>query len=222
MDNIPDNLLVNQSREGNQVALDMLMRRYKPLVKSKAKVYFLIGGDLEDLIQEGMIGLYKAVLDFNPIKGIVFASFASLCVVRQIQTAIKAASRQKHMPLNSSISIYSVCSPNNATGKNNSKETILEKISDRRASDPEALFIGRETYKDIDYFIHHQLSPLEFDVLMLYMAGKSCADIACDLEKNSKSITNTLQRVRKKVSEYVKTLNRGVSPHPPTRGTSPP
>jgi len=181
----------------------MLMRRYKPLVKSKAKVYFLIGGDLEDLIQEGMIGLYKAVLDFNSKKGIVFASFASLCVVRQIQTAIKAASRQKHMPLNSSISIYSTYSPNNNTINN--EETILEKISDRRASDPEALVLGREAYKDIDYFIHHQLSPLEFDVLMLYMAGKSYADIAHVLDKNSKSVTNTLQRVRKKVSEYVRT-----------------
>jgi len=203
MDNIPDNLLVNQSREGDKIALDILMRRYKPLVKSKAKIYFLIGGDLEDLIQEGMIGLFKAVLDFNPGKGIVFASFASLCVVRQIQTAIKAASRQKHMPLNSSISIYSAYSSNDNT--ENAEETILEKISDRRASDPETLFLGREACKDIDYFIHHQLSPLEFDVLMLYMAGKSCADIAHALDKKSKSVTNTLQRVRKKVSEYMKT-----------------
>jgi len=204
---IPDNILVSQSREGNQVALDMLMRRYKPLVKSKAKVYFLIGGDLEDLIQEGMIGLFKAVLDFNQKKGIVFASFASLCVVRQIQTAIKAASRQKHMPLNSSISIYSAYNSNNMgnTNNTNNEETILEKISDRRAQDPEALFLGREAYKDIEIFIHHQLSPLEFDVLMLYMAGKSYADIANALDKNSKSVTNTLQRVRKKVLQHVRT-----------------
>jgi len=184
-----DNLLVEQFRAGDSVALDTLMCNYKPLVKAKAKTYFLIGGDLEDLIQEGMIGLYKAVLDFDPQKGVNFSTFASLCVVRQIQTAIKVAGRKKHQPLNTSISI------NNPP----IEDGILDKMPASYTNNPESLFLGREAYKDIDYFIEHNLTNLEYNVLMLYMDGKSHAEIAIELSKNLKSIDNAIQRIRKKI-----------------------
>jgi len=185
--------LVAQARGGNTSSLDLLMNRFKPLVKSKAKDYFLTGGDLEDLIQEGMIGLYKAVLDFDPEKGVKFAAFATLCVVRQIQTAIKAASRQKHMPLNTSVSLHSEDTP----------ETNFDKIPDNRLSNPETLVIGREAYQDIDAFIHDNLSRLEYEVLMLYMDSKTHLEIANALGENLKTVDNALQRIRRKIGKAI-------------------
>jgi len=188
-----DENLVAQARSGNTSSLDLLMNRFKPLVKSKAKDYFLTGGDLEDLIQEGMIGLYKAVLDFNPEKGVKFTSFATLCVVRQIQTAIKAASRQKHMPLNTSVSLHSEDTP----------ETHFDKIPDSHLNNPETLVIGREAYRDIDAFIHENLSRLEYEVLMLYMDSKTHLEIANALGENLKTVDNALQRIRRKVGKAI-------------------
>jgi len=134
-----DELLVAEARGGNTASLDMLMNRYKPLTKSKAKDYYIIGGDLEDLIQEGMIGLYKAVLSFDREKCVNFAPFATLCVVRQIQTAIKAASRHKHLPLNMSVSLHNEETP----------EISLDKIPDHRTTNPEDLLLGLEAYRNI-------------------------------------------------------------------------
>lgn len=192
--------LVSQARAGDRVALDTLMQQFKPLVKAKAKAYFLIGGDLEDLIQEGMIGLYKAVLDFDASKNVGFAAFASLCVVRQIQTAIKLAARQKHMPLNTSLSLHNEISPN-STSDADRQETYLDKLPDRHINDPETLFLGREAYNDIDDFIRQKLSPLEYDVLSLHMEGKSHSYIAQATGKNNKSVDNTIQRIRRKIRE---------------------
>jgi len=196
---------VSQARDGDKTALDILMQRFKPMVKAKAKAYFLLGGDLEDLIQEGMIGLYKAVLDFDSSKNDNFTAFATLCVVRQIQTAIKSASRQKHMPLNTSLSLHSEV-PKGENQDENS-ETYLDKLPDNQINDPEALFLGREAYNDIDDFIHRNLSTLEYDVLMLHMEGKSLAEIACKLEKNKKSIDNTLQRIRRKIRDGLQEID---------------
>ena len=189
-----DELLVANARAGDTHALELLMHSFKPLVKSKAKDYFLTGGDLEDLIQEGMIGLYKAFLDFDPAKNVKFASFASLCVVRQIQTAIKAASRQKHMPLNSSLSLH----------RETTNETELDKIPGSRINDPEALILSREAYKNIDDFIHDKLTPLEYDVLTLHMDGKTHLEIAGALGKNMKSVDNSLQRTRRKIAKAIR------------------
>jgi len=169
------------------------------LVKAKAKAYYLLGGDLEDLIQEGMIGLYKAVLDFNPSKAENFATFASLCVVRQIQTAIKLANRKKHIPLNTSLSLHNEVSSGNSTDTNQPQETYLDKLPDRQINDPEALFLGREAYNDIGDFIRQSLSPLEYDVLMLHMSGKSHSQIAEATGRNKKAIDNTIQRIRRKI-----------------------
>ena len=186
MNHLTDEHLTQKAKTGDTSALDILLRRLKPLVKAKAKAYYLKSGDPEDLIQEGMIGLYKAVFDFDEAKNTTFAAFASICIVRQIQTAIKAAARQKHLPLNTSLSL-------------DTPET--NKLPDRRINDPEALFLGREALKDIDEFIKHNLSPLEYDVLTLHMEGKTHAEIAGTLDKNLKSIDNTLQRIRRKIGK---------------------
>ena len=201
MESSREERLVIQARKGDKSALDALMQQFKPLVKAKAKAYFLLGGDLEDLIQEGMIGLYKAVLDFDSAKAVNFAAFASLCVVRQIQTAIKLASRQKHMPLNTSLSLHSEVPLGDSSDGGQAQETYLDKLPDHKINDPEALFLGREAYNDIDDFIRQRLSPLEYNVLMLHMEGKTHADIALIIGKNNKSVDNTLQRIRRKIKE---------------------
>jgi RNA polymerase sporulation-specific sigma factor len=187
-----DEKLIEKFRAGEKAALDILLNRFKPLVKLKVKAYYVVGGDTEDLIQEGMIGLYKAVLDFDIAKNNNFTAFASLCIVRQVQTAIKAAGRQKHMPLNESLSLDNT---------EKSGETYIDKLPDRTENDPEALFLGREALRDTENFIKSNLSALEHDVLMLHMDGKSHAEIAKILNKNAKSIDNTLQRIRKKVGK---------------------
>lgn len=186
-----DEALITCARAGDTSSLDLLLNRYKSLVKSKAKDYFLIGGDLEDLIQEGMIGLYKAVLDFSPEKNTKFASFATLCVTRQIQTAVKAANRQKHLPLNSSLSLHS-----EAMGEG-------ENIPDHRQSNPEDLLLGLEAYQNIDDFIHTNLSPLEQDVLMQHIDGKTHFEIAKQLGKNTKTVDNAIQRIRRKIGKGI-------------------
>ncbi|MCL2839605.1 MAG: sigma-70 family RNA polymerase sigma factor [Defluviitaleaceae bacterium] len=191
-----DEQLVKKAREGDTVSLDALLQRLKPLVKSKAKPYYLTSGDPEDLIQEGMIGLYKAVLDFDPQKNVKFIAFASVCIVRQIQTAIKAAARKKHLPLNTSLSL------NNEA--DNETEAYLNKIPDHKINDPEALFLSHEAIKDIDIFINQNLTPLEQSVLTHHMDGKTHAQIAESLNKNLKSIDNTIQRIRKKMIRMMK------------------
>jgi len=196
-----DELLAQKARAGDTAALDILMQRHKPLVKNKAKAYYITSGDPEDLIQEGMIGLYKAVLDFNAEKNVSFAAFASICVLRQIQTAIKTASRQKHMPLNNSLSLDNEVITADTT--DDAPETYKDKLPDREVNDPEALFLGREALRDIDDFIKHNLTELERGVLTLHMDGKTHAQIAAALSKKPKSIDNTLQRIRKKISRKI-------------------
>jgi len=180
---LSDVTLIMLAKNGDDAAFDTILTRYKPLVKTKAKDYFLLGGDLEDLIQEGMIGLYKAVRDYSNSreKKASFATFASLCVVRQIQTAIKAANRQKHMALNSSVEL---------------DRDLTNKTS------PETLVLGQEAYRDISDFIQEKLSSLENSVLMLHMDGKSHLQIAEELGKSLKAVDNAIQRIRRKVGDY--------------------
>ncbi|MCL1842419.1 MAG: RNA polymerase sporulation sigma factor SigH [Defluviitaleaceae bacterium] len=192
--------LVKKFRAGDKSALDILINRFKPLVKSKAKAYYVAGGDSEDLIQEGMIGLYKAVLDFDAEKNTSFSAFATLCIVRQVQTAIKAAGRQKHMPLNESLSLDNIAG---FDGSSETDETFMAKLPDSKINDPEALFLGREALRDTEDFIRRALSPLEHSVLTLHMDGKTHAEIALSLDKNIKSVDNTLQRIRKKIGKNI-------------------
>ena len=185
----------------DQAAQNYLINKYRNFVRAKARSYFLIGADREDIIQEGMIGLYKAIRDFRNDKLSSFRAFAELCVTRQIITAIKTATRQKHIPLNSYISL------NKPIYDEDSDRTLLDVLSGARVSDPEELVISREEFGDIEGKMEGILSDLEWKVLMSYLDGKSYQEIAAELRRHVKSIDNALQRVKRKLEKYME--NRG-------------
>jgi RNA polymerase sporulation-specific sigma factor len=197
-----DEDIVGEAKGGNNVALEFLILKYKNFVKAKARSYFLIGADREDIIQEGMIGLYKAIRDFRGDKLSSFRAFAELCITRQIITAIKTATRQKHIPLNSYVSL------NKPIYDEDSDRTLLDVLSGTKITDPEELMINREEYNDIEYKMNEILSDLEWKVLTLYLEGKSYQEIAEDLERHVKSIDNALQRVKRKLERYLE-VRRG-------------
>ena len=186
-------------RDGDDSALDFLIDKYKPLVKLKSRMYFIVGADRDDIVQEGMIGLFKAIRDYK-FAHTSFHSFAAMCVTRQIITAIKAASRQKHMPLNSYVSFSKPM-----FGPDNAQTSLLEKLSATRQCSPEELLIGREDKLFIEANMEKFLSNLELRVLSLYLSGKSYQEIADELSRNIKAVENALGRVRRKV---VKILER--------------
>jgi RNA polymerase sporulation-specific sigma factor len=192
-----DEDIVMEAKNGDVVALEFLINKYKNFVKAKARSYFLIGADREDIIQEGMIGLYKAIRDFRDDKLSSFRAFAELCITRQIITAIKTATRQKHIPLNSYVSL------NKPIYDEDSDRTLLDILSGTKITDPEELMINREEYNDIEYKMGEILSELEWKVLTLYLEGKSYQEIAIDLERHVKSIDNALQRVKRKLERYL-------------------
>ena len=187
--------IVEEAKKGNTRAQEFIISKYENFVKAKAKSYFLIGADKEDIYQEGMIGLYKAIRDFNGEKSTSFRAFAELCITRQIITAIKTATRQKHIPLNTYISL------NKPVSEEESDRTLLDIISSIRITDPEELIISQEQKKFIEEEINKVLSDLEIQVLQSYLEGKSYQEIACDLDRHSKSIDNALQRVKKKLEK---------------------
>ncbi|AEB74891.1 RNA polymerase sigma-H factor [Clostridium botulinum BKT015925] len=190
-----------EAKQGDVEAQEYLINKYKNFVKAKAKSYFLIGADKEDIYQEGMIGLYKAIRDFKPDKLASFKAFAELCVTRQIITAIKTATRQKHIPLNTYVSL------NKPIYDEESDRTLLDILSTVKICDPEELVISREEVLKIESDIQEVLSELELEVLNSYLQGKSYQEIACDLDRHSKSIDNALQRVKRKLE---KCLNKKV------------
>ncbi len=192
-----DEDIVEFAREGDDGALEYLINKYKNFVRAKARSYFLIGADKEDIIQEGMIGLYKAIRDFRLDKLSSFRAFAELCITRQIITAIKTATRQKHIPLNSYISL------NKPIYEEESDRTLLDIISGSKVADPEELIINREEFDDIEDKMGELLSSLEWKVLMSYLEGKSYQEIAEDLKRHVKSIDNALQRVKRKLERYL-------------------
>jgi len=192
-----DEEVVREAKHGDSIALEFLINKYKNFVKAKARSYFLIGADREDIIQEGMIGLYKAIRDFKGDKLSSFRAFAELCITRQIITAIKTATRQKHIPLNSYVSL------NKPIYDEDSDRTLLDIISGTKVTDPEELMINREEYHDIEFKIGEILSDLEWRVLMLYLEGKSYQEIAMELKRHVKSIDNALQRVKRKLERYL-------------------
>ena len=181
----------------NAAALEYLISKYRNFVRAKARSYFLIGADREDIIQEGMIGLYKAIRDFRSDKLSSFRAFAELCITRQIITAIKTATRQKHIPLNSYVSL------NKPIYDEDSDRTLLDILSGSRVSDPEELIISREEFMGIEEKMGEILSDLEWKVLMAYLDGKSYQEIAIELERHVKSIDNALQRVKRKLERYL-------------------
>ena len=193
-----DENIVLEAQDGNVRAQEYLISKYENFVKSRARSYFLIGADKEDIFQEGMIGLYKAIRDFKKDKITSFKSFAEICVTRQIITAIKTATRQKHIPLNTYISL------NKPIYEEESDRTLLDVLTGLKVTDPEELFISQEQVEAIQNEIVKVLSDLEQEVLMSYLDGKSYQEIACDLDRQAKSIDNALQRIKRKLEKYLK------------------
>jgi len=196
-DSMFDEEIVLSARDGNATSLEYIINKYKNFVRAKARSYFLIGADKEDIVQEGMIGLYKAIRDFRNDKLSSFRAFAELCITRQIITAIKTATRQKHIPLNSYVSL------NKPIYDEESDRTLLDILTATKITDPEELIISREELVSIESKIGEILSELELEVLMSYLQGKSYQEIACDLDRHVKSIDNALQRVKRKLEKYL-------------------
>lgn len=192
-----DEDIVILCHNGDSVAEEYLLSKYKNFVRSKARSYFLIGADHEDIVQEGMIGLYKAIRDYKPDKLSSFRAFAELCITRQIITAIKTATRQKHIPLNSYVSL------NKPLYDEESDRTLMDVIMEGKLSNPEDLIISQEDLESIHTKINEVLSGLEQEVLNLYLDGKSYQEIAVQLNRHVKSIDNALQRVKRKLEKYL-------------------
>lgn len=189
--------VIEDAKAGDKNAIEYLINKYKSFVRAKARTYFLIGADREDIIQEGMIGLYKAIRDFRGDKLSSFRAFAELCITRQIITAIKTATRQKHIPLNSYISL------NKPVFDEESDRTLLDMLKEETVSDPEEMIINREEFDGIELKMNEILSDLEWEVLSLYLEGKSYQEIAEDLKRHVKSIDNALQRVKRKLEKFL-------------------
>jgi RNA polymerase sporulation-specific sigma factor len=196
-DTMEDEDVVKCVHEGDLHALEYMIHKYKNFVRAKAKSYFLIGADREDIIQEGMIGLYKAIRDYKGDKLSTFKAFAELCITRQMITAVKTATRQKHIPLNSYVSL------DKPIYDEESDRTLLDVICGTRMTDPEQMLINREKYSDIELKISEILSDLEQKVLMLYLDGRTYQEISVDLKRHVKSIDNALQRVKRKLERYL-------------------
>jgi RNA polymerase sporulation-specific sigma factor len=182
---------------GESEALDYLIQKYRNFVRAKARSYFLIGADREDIVQEGMIGLYKAIRDYKEDKLTSFKAFAELCITRQIITAIKTATRQKHIPLNSYISL------DKPIYDEESDRTLMDVLTGAKILNPEELIINREKYVNIEGKITELLSDLERKVLALYLDGQSYQEISGELNRHVKSIDNALQRVKRKLERYL-------------------
>ncbi len=194
---LEDETIVEYVHEGDVQALDYLINKYRSFVRAKARTYFLIGADREDIVQEGMIGLYKAIRDFQADKLSSFKAFAELCVTRQIITAIKTATRQKHIPLNSYVSL------DKPIYDEESDRTLLDVIAEHDTSDPEKLLVDREKFVDMEDKMEELLSELEREVLHLYLDGQSYQEISLQLNRHVKSIDNALQRVKRKLERHL-------------------
>jgi RNA polymerase sporulation-specific sigma factor len=198
-----DEDIVEFVHSGDSEALEYLIHKYRNFVRAKARSYFLIGAEREDIVQEGMIGLYKAIRDFKGDKLASFKAFAELCITRQIITAIKTATRQKHIPLNSYVSL------DKPIYDEDSDRTLLDVICGSRVCDPEEMIINQEEFYGLEDKMSEILSDLERKVLMLYLDGRSYQEIAVDLDRHVKSIDNALQRVKRKLERYLEVRDIG-------------
>jgi RNA polymerase sporulation-specific sigma factor len=194
---LSDEQIVEQVHHGSTDALDYLITKYRLFVKAKARSYFLIGADKEDIVQEGMIGLYKAIRDFKGDKLASFRAFAELCITRQIITAIKTATRQKHIPLNSYVSL------DKPIFEEESERTLLDIIESPVTDDPQHILINQEDYSHLENKMAEVLSELEQQVLERYLAGQSYFEISEQLNRHVKSIDNALQRVKRKLERHL-------------------
>ncbi|MBR1914801.1 MAG: sigma-70 family RNA polymerase sigma factor [Lachnospiraceae bacterium] len=200
MSTYTDEEIIESVREGSHGGTEELFDRYKDVVRSIASTMFLIGGETEDLIQEGMIGLFKAVQEYDPGRDASFGTFARLCITRQIYSAVKASGRKKHLPLNSYISLYE------QTGSEDEGGRQLEMMDALMASDrmnPEQVVLSKEKSEELEQAIDKELSTFEKNVLELFVTGMSYSDIADVLGKNEKSTDNAIQRIRGKLRKYI-------------------
>ncbi|GKV55133.1 RNA polymerase factor sigma-70 [Sporosarcina sp. NCCP-2222] len=194
---LTDEELVGIIHDGGTDGLDYLITKYQPFVRMKARSYFMMGGDREDIIQEGMIGLYKAIRDFKGDRLSSFKAFAELCITRQIITAIKTATRQKHIPLNTSVSL------DKPVFDEESDRTLLDVIAGSELDDPEDLMIHKEDFSNMEDEINKVLSGLEKQVLTLYLEGQTYQEISDELNRQVKSVDNALQRIKRKLERHM-------------------
>jgi len=201
LDNIPqeewEEQIVYLAQKGDSYAIDYIFTKYMGLVRSKAKLYFLVGADKEDIVQEGLIGLHKAIRDFNPDKNRIFRSFADLCITRQLITAVKGSTRQKHIPLNSYVSL------NRRLYEEENDTTMLDLIENERVSNPEDIFLNEEKGLYFRKLMTEILSDLEAKVIEMYLEGRTYHEIADVLQQSPKGIDNALQRAKKKFEKAI-------------------
>ncbi|HEY8443545.1 MAG TPA: sigma-70 family RNA polymerase sigma factor [Clostridia bacterium] len=189
MKSLDSEILVEKAQKGDSAAIEQILSAYKNRIKRLARAYFLVGGDTDDLIQEGMIGLYKAVRDYDANKG-SFSAFADLCITRNMQTAVKSSQRLKHRALNESLSL------NNDTGED---EEFIDYIIDPNAQNPLDILLRDEQAQNLKSLIENKLTDLEKSVLNLYLEGLSYSEIAAKISKSPKAVDNTLQRIKNKL-----------------------
>lgn len=199
-DRLTDEQLIIKLRSGESEIMDYLMEKYKGLVRKKARAMFLLGGENDDLIQEGMIGLIKAVRDFDPSNGASFSGFAELCVSRQMYSAIEASKRKKHIPLNSYISLYE----ESEIRQDGKKMPLIDTIEPDCENDPEVLYFGKEYTEALIEQLKEVMSPFESRVLYLHLMGTDYRKIAELLNKSPKSIDNALQRIKSKTEKMIR------------------
>lgn len=200
---LADEELVARFHLGDLQGLDTLLGRYRGLARGKARSYFLVGGDVDDVEQEGMIGLYKAARDFQPALGVSFRAFAEVCMTRQVITAVKAATRHKHTPLNRYVSLSE---PRSSRPSDRGVEVVLDDPSSR---DPAEEVLSGERIDALSQFLARVLTGLELDVLRLHVEGRSYADIAARLGREAKSVDNALQRIKRKVEVHLDAVGVG-------------
>ncbi len=197
----PDEALIRRIRKGDEDATELLMERYKGLVRGKARFLHMMGGDSEDMIQEGMIGLYKAIRDYDEEKQASFSTFANLCVTRQLYTAVEGANRKKHLPLNTALSLNATAQ--SGEEKDGGHPARLDLMRAGTGSEPETALIERESEKErlryLEESIRTTLSPMEKKVLQYYLAGESYTSISEKIGRSRKSVDNAMQRIRVKL-----------------------
>lgn len=200
----PDEELVDRYRSGTPEAMEILLERYRNFARMKARSYFLVGADKDDIIQEGMIGLYKAIRDFSDDKQASFRAFAEICITRQIITAIKTATRQKHIPLNQYVSLSKPIA-----GDDDPDRVLMDILRSPQVSDPADMVISSEELQGIKLAFAEILSDFEAEVLHLYVEGKSYQEIGALLDRHVKSIDNALQRIKRKIELHLKSREEG-------------
>lgn len=199
MEALPEKVLIQRAQAQDYDAMDALMQRYKGIVRKRARSLFIIGGDQDDLMQEGMIGLFKAIQDYDKSKEAVFSTFAELCISRQLYSAVKSSNRKKNIPLNTYVSIYSPAY--SEQGEETEGSFMVDHSLEAAELSPEEILIDRENVRSLRRKIEECLSAMEKQVFDLYMEGMTYQEIARHLDKEPKSIDNALQRIKSKVNK---------------------